>query len=54
MILIPVMLENDCFCSSVPLPNTAIKIVCDGVNYIVYEQGDALPPEPVYEEPISE
>lgn len=26
--------------------DTAIKIVCDGKNYTVYEEGDELPPEP--------
>lgn len=25
---------------------TAIRIVCDGTNYTVYEDGDELPPEP--------
>jgi hypothetical protein len=29
--------------------DTAIKIVCDGKNYTVYEDGDELPPEPTNE-----
>ena len=33
-------------------PVSAIKIVFDGTNYIVYEQGDELPPEPVYDEQL--
>lgn len=28
---------------------TAIKIVCDGVNYTVYGNGDELPPAPEHE-----
>lgn len=27
-----------------PFPADAIAIVCDGVNYTVYQVGDALPP----------
>ena len=52
MFLIPVVLVNDCFCPSTPVPQTAIKVLCDGVNYIVYEDGDVLPPEPVYDEQL--
>ena len=37
---------------SEPIPTNAIKVVCDGVNYTVYEQGDELPPEPVYDEQL--
>jgi len=33
-------------------PVSAIKIVCDGTNYTVYEQGDELPPELVYDEQL--
>lgn len=29
-----------------PLPSSAIKIVCDGQTYTVYEAGDELPSEP--------
>ena len=33
-------------------PKNAIKIVFNGTNYIVYEQGDELPPEPIYDEQL--
>ncbi len=33
-------------------PDSAIKIVCDGTNYTVYEQGDELPPELIYDEQL--
>lgn len=33
-------------------PKDAIKIVFDGEKYIVYELGDELPPEPVYDEQL--
>ncbi len=28
-----------------PLPNDRIAVVCDGVNYVVYEPGDTPPVE---------
>lgn len=28
------------------IPNTAVRVVCDGENYTVYEDGDELPPDP--------
>ncbi len=30
-------------------PKDAIKIVFVGEKYIIYEEGDELPPEPVYD-----
>ena len=33
-------------------PKDAIKIVFDGEKYIIYEDGDELPPEPVYDEQL--
>jgi len=30
-------------------PDSAIKIVFDGEKYIIYEDGDELPPEPSYD-----
>jgi len=30
-------------------PDSAIKIVFDGTEYVIYEEDDELPPEPVYE-----
>lgn len=37
---------------SEPIPATAIHVVCNGTNYTVYEQGDELPHEPVYDEQL--
>ena len=46
MRLIPVVKIDGVNCPSEPLPNNeALKIVCDGENYIVYEAGDELPEE---------
>ena len=33
-------------------PDSAIKIVFDGEKYIIYEVGDELPHEPVYDEQL--
>ena len=33
-------------------PKDAIKIVFDGEKYIIYEVGDELPPEPIYDEQL--
>lgn len=33
-------------------PKDAIKIVFDGEKYIIYEVGDELPPELVYDEQL--
>ena len=33
-------------------PKDAINIVFDGTNYIIYEVGDELPPEPIYDEQL--
>ena len=50
MKIIPIVLVDDVINSSEPIPAAAIHTVCDGTNYIVYEVGDELPPEPVYEQ----
>ena len=50
MKIIPTILVDSILKPSEPIPTNAIKVVCDGVNYTVYEQGDELPPEPVYEQ----
>ena len=31
-------------------PDSAIKIIFNGTEYVVYEEGDELPPEPIYDE----
>jgi hypothetical protein len=50
MITIGTKIVDGVICPASEFPVSAIKIVCDGTNYTVYEQGDELPPEPVYEQ----
>ena len=50
MKIIPAILVGNILKPSEPIPANAIRVVCDGTNYTVYEQGDELPPEPVYEQ----
>ncbi|HQZ60635.1 MAG TPA: hypothetical protein PLQ39_13245 [Acinetobacter sp.] len=52
MILIPVVLVDSILKPSEPIPTNAVRVVCDGTNYTVYEQGDELPPELVYDEQL--
>ena len=52
MILIPVVLVDDVLKPSEPIPASAVRVVCDGTDYTVYEQGDDLPPEPIYDEQL--
>lgn len=52
MILIPPILVDSVLKPSEPIPATALCVVCDGTNYIVYEEGDELPPEPIYDEQL--
>lgn len=50
MKLIDTVLVDDVIKPSEPIPALAVRIVYDGTNYIVYEEGDELPPELVYDE----
>jgi len=43
---------NEVITPSEPLPTDAKMIVFDGEKYIIYEVGDELPPEPVYDEQL--
>lgn len=52
MKIIPIVLFDDVIKPSEPIPASAVRIVCDGTNYIVYEDGDELPPETVYDEQL--
>lgn len=49
MKIIMAVLANDLISPSEPIPATAIRTVYDGINYIVYEDGDEPPPEPIDE-----
>lgn len=46
------VLVDDVINPSQPIPTSSVRVVCDGTNYTVYEQGDDLPPEPVYDEQL--
>ena len=41
---------NEVITPSEPLPTNAKLIVFNGTEYVIYEEGDELPPEPVYEQ----
>ena len=43
---------NDVITPSEPIPSDAKLIVFNGTEYIIYEVGDELPPEPVYDEQL--
>lgn len=51
---IPIVNINGVNCPERPFPENKIKVICDGSKYIVYEQGDALPADPVPEQPKGE
>ena len=48
MRIITVTIENGVAIPDEPLPNNSIANQFDGEKYVIYEQGDELPPEPVY------
>ena len=50
MKIISAVLVDNVLKPSEPIPTNAIHVVCDGTNYIVYEESDDLPHEPVYEQ----
>lgn len=52
MKIIDTVLIDDVLTPTEPLPTDAIKVVFDGEKYTVYEQGDELPPELVYDEQL--
>ena len=52
MKIISAVLVDNVINPSEPIPTNAVRVVCDGTNYIVYEVGDELPPEPVYDEQL--
>ena len=41
---------NDVITPIEPMPSDARLIVFNGTEYVIYELGDELPPEPVYEQ----
>ena len=51
---IPIKNINGVNCPERPFPKNKIRVICDGNKYIVYEPGDALPPEPAPPQPKGE
>jgi len=49
MKVIPAVSVENVLMTSEPIPEVANRVICDGINYIVYEDGDELPQEPVSE-----
>ena len=43
---------NDVITPTEQMPNDAKLIVFNETEYIVYEDGDELPPEPIYDEQL--
>ena len=43
---------NEVIAPTEQMPSDAKLIVFNGTEYIVYEDGDELPPEPIYDEQL--
>ena len=52
MKIIETVLIDNVLTPAEPILTNAVRVVCDGTNYIVYEEGDELPPDPVYDEQL--
>jgi len=52
MKIIQAVLVDNILNPSEPIPASSVHVVCDGTNYTVYEEGDELPPEPIYDEQL--
>lgn len=47
MQIINAVLIDDVLAPKSVIPADAVKVVCNGTTYTVYEAGDELPPEPI-------
>lgn len=54
MITIPAIQINGSNAPASPIPASARRVIFDGANYIVYEQGDILPAEPAQDPKIAQ
>lgn len=43
---------NEVITPTEPMPSDAKLIVFNGTEYVIYEEGDELPPEPIYDEQL--
>lgn len=49
---IDAVIVNDVIRPVSEFPDSAIKIIFNGTEYVIYEEGDELPPETVYDEQL--
>jgi len=49
---IAVTVVNEVITPTEQMPSDAKLIVFNGTEYVVYEDGDELPPEPIYDEQL--
>ena len=49
MIIIPLIEQNGCMIPGEPIPDDAVRVYYDATECTVYQPGDELPPEPVYD-----
>ena len=52
MKIITATVINEVITPTEPMPSDAKLIVFNGTEYVIYEDGDELPPEPVYDEQL--
>ena len=52
MKIIGAVIVDDVISPVSEFPDSAIKIVFNGSEYVIYEEGDELPLEPVYDEQL--
>lgn len=52
MKIIDAVIVNDVISPVSEFPDSAIKIIFNGTEYVIYEEGDELPPEPIYDEQL--
>ena len=52
MKIITATVINEVITPTEPMPSDAKLIVFNGTEYVIYEEGDELPPETVYDEQL--
>ncbi len=52
MKIITATVINEVITPTEPMPSDAKLIVFNGTEYVIYEEGDELPPEPIYDEQL--
>lgn len=49
MIIIPLIEQNGCMIPGEPIQDDAVRVYYGESTAVVYQPGDELPPEPVYD-----